>query len=646
MSLMKFAPEIVRLRRVAKAYAAGEFSQLEYRRVRREVIENFHPDHFGQDDTRRRVKKTRQSPTFKRKSHLHTASHSTQPKWQRRLWLVVLFVAVLIIANFAFAARIVSVRERDPNPATSPRFQVSEVRLADFQAYPGIERESVEAVINETLNSVRQRNAEAQHGFTEAELVEVGRFLNAVGVHSGRGDLTAADAQDLVSLIHDQKERRGVSLVQLEEIAATVQTLYRDRGYFLAVAFVPIQEVNDGVVFLRVLPGMLGSISVSGGDSTFLAERFADVLGQPVTHQLVDERLFELNQLPGFKAQAAFEPGSEVGETRLNLDVIEQRTWSTQVWIDNHGDEATGEERITVAGSWLNPRGAGDVLNLGLLASVNPHNQTYGYIEYATPLNGLNQIRVRMANNDFVSERAVELKGDTRLADVAMTRTLHRTRTQSLTVGLGIKHHRLSWDDGPQQKVTFFDGLLAGHRVWDVQRIAADARLAFAAGRIGNDIFAGQDETFWRLGFDALAWTPIELPMLSGEQKLVVKLIGQVTDSQLPASLRLGLGGAGHTRGFSRDALLIDHGVIVGLDLRIPLTLGEFSLFADSAYGEGRNELQPFWGHVTSVGVGWDAVIGANLVSRMSWAMPIAAKGTGGLNDAGPRFYWSLQYER
>ena len=125
MSFMKFAPEIVRLRRVAKAYAAGEFSQLEYRRVRREVIENFHPDHFGQDDTRRRVNNTRQSQTFKRGRHLHAAAHSTEPKWQRRLLLVVLFVAVLIIANFAFAAQIVSVRERDPNPATSPRFQVS-----------------------------------------------------------------------------------------------------------------------------------------------------------------------------------------------------------------------------------------------------------------------------------------------------------------------------------------------------------------------------------------------------------------------------------------------------------------------------------------------------------------------------------------
>ena len=40
MSLMKLAPETVRLRRVAKAHAMGEFSMAEYRQARREVIDN------------------------------------------------------------------------------------------------------------------------------------------------------------------------------------------------------------------------------------------------------------------------------------------------------------------------------------------------------------------------------------------------------------------------------------------------------------------------------------------------------------------------------------------------------------------------------------------------------------------------------
>ncbi|MCZ6641263.1 MAG: hypothetical protein O7F71_06780, partial [Gammaproteobacteria bacterium] len=181
MSFMKFAPEIVRLRRVAKAYAAGEFSQLEYRNARREVIENFHPDHFAQDNTRRRGDAGDSGDTVqlatRRREDLPRALIAVQPGWQKPLSFFVLLVAVMVIANFAFAAQIVAVSERDPNPAASPRYWVKEVQLADFQPYPGIERRSVESTIEETLRLIRQRNAVAQHGFTQAELIEVGRFL-------------------------------------------------------------------------------------------------------------------------------------------------------------------------------------------------------------------------------------------------------------------------------------------------------------------------------------------------------------------------------------------------------------------------------------------------------------------------------------
>ncbi len=54
MSLMKLAPESVRLRRMAKAYAAGEISEAEYRQARREVIDNFSGVPPVDDDTRPR----------------------------------------------------------------------------------------------------------------------------------------------------------------------------------------------------------------------------------------------------------------------------------------------------------------------------------------------------------------------------------------------------------------------------------------------------------------------------------------------------------------------------------------------------------------------------------------------------------------
>ena len=39
---------------------------------------------------------------------------------------------------------------------------------------------------------------------------------------------------DLLALIRDQKSRRGISVVELEELAGVVQNFYRGSGYPLA----------------------------------------------------------------------------------------------------------------------------------------------------------------------------------------------------------------------------------------------------------------------------------------------------------------------------------------------------------------------------------------------------------------------------
>ena len=54
MSLLKLAADSERLRRVARAYAAGEVEEQEYRRIRSEVIERFTPEASVGDDTQQR----------------------------------------------------------------------------------------------------------------------------------------------------------------------------------------------------------------------------------------------------------------------------------------------------------------------------------------------------------------------------------------------------------------------------------------------------------------------------------------------------------------------------------------------------------------------------------------------------------------
>jgi len=57
MTLLRLSPDGERLRRIAKAHAAGELSTPDYRRIRSDVIESFAQDGLGDvsgDDTQQR----------------------------------------------------------------------------------------------------------------------------------------------------------------------------------------------------------------------------------------------------------------------------------------------------------------------------------------------------------------------------------------------------------------------------------------------------------------------------------------------------------------------------------------------------------------------------------------------------------------
>jgi hemolysin activation/secretion protein len=64
----------------------------------------------------------------------------------------------------------------------------------------------------------------------------------------------------------------------------------------------------------------------------------------------------------------------------------------------------------------------------------------------------------------------------------------------------------------------------------------------------------------------------------------------------------------------------------------------------DAGYGKGHNELESSWAHVANLGIGWDVRMGRHLLSSLSWAVPVTAKGTGDLDDEGSQLFWSLRY--
>ncbi|WP_308410605.1 POTRA domain-containing protein, partial [Janthinobacterium sp. ROICE36] len=53
-----------------------------------------------------------------------------------------------------------------------------------------------------------------------------------------------------------------LTLGELRAMASKIASYYQNRGYFLAQAYLPAQDIHDGVVQISVLPGQYGQVQL------------------------------------------------------------------------------------------------------------------------------------------------------------------------------------------------------------------------------------------------------------------------------------------------------------------------------------------------------------------------------------------------
>ncbi len=643
MSLLKLSPEAIRLRRIAKACAAGELSRLEYREARRAMIDKFVASRLRHsEDTQPRfdLDVTQRRPVM--------AAGDDEPVVASRTWMVWLLAALIAVAAAllplsSLAAAIPAVAERDPNPATAPHFAVEQVNVTGVDEY--LDVGAVEAFVADALARVKSTNAPAQHGFNAQELEEVARYLNAIGLHDEETRLSVQDLEDLQALVAAQKARRGVSLVQLEAVARELQAWVRERGYPLARAYVPAQEVASGEVELAVALGRISAIAVSGSDSRGIDQRFADLLGEVASRDAVETKLNVLNRTRGLRAEAAFKPGAEVGTTEMVLDLKQHQDFTGFVQLDNYGVEAVGDERVLLGGQWNSPRGVGDVLRVAAFSSVDPADHQFFELGYLTPvLDGRFAADTSVRFADLALDE-LGVEGDGLLFDATLTdtRTFTRSLRREYVYGLGV--HDLDWDFVDGQRAWFAHTGVSGHRLWDARRIAVEGRLQGLVGGVDDERLE-QDSSFWRLRAVLDAWRPVNL--FGTRARMTLGARWQVTEDVLPPTLRLAGSGPFASKGFEHGRVLLDQGIAVNSTLRFAAPRGDWWLFVDGSYGE-RNDLDA-WVKLTSVGLGWEAELvdenGFRLHSRVTVGYPVAHESSGGFDDDGTQIFWSLRLVR
>jgi len=477
-----------------------------------------------------------------------------------------------------------AVRERDPDPNAGPRVAVSEFKIQGLVEYPklGITHEALMKLAEKIRFALMDEGTLLKSGYTIKELGQLSDLLVKIEEETEGRHVTPMDVQRLVWLVRDQRGKRGITIGQIESVANAITRFYRERGFVLAKAYIPKQHVRDGVINLTVLLGMLGDVKVNNNQlyaADDLKAVFSDMMGKPVTNTAVEENLFLINNYPGIVVDGYFEPGYQVGDTRLNINVKNESRYNADVRIDNHGTKESGLYRFYVDGQINNPLGLADMLQLSYLKAVHPDNTDYYKADYELKLFRPRwRLGVETSKNQFIVDSSsianLNLHGSVYVNAARMKYVFERTRTNNQEYEL--RYEKIKSDlqigdlpdinNGNDQKLTNTSLAYNFAFLSEEKKRLHQGSVKLTTGQIDFGVQPGQEPSYKLLNADYSLLTFWKVPLVDADTRVIYRTSLQYAGINLSSIERFSLAGPTRARGYSPSVFTADDAFYLGID--------------------------------------------------------------------------------
>ena len=378
-----------------------------------------------------------------------------------------------------------------------------------------------------------------------------------------------------------------LSLADLRVLASKITDLYNRSGYFVAQAYLPPQDIKDGVVTIAVIEGRYGKISLD--NKTNVSDRVInDVLGgldsgDPVTTAPLERRLLIISDIPGVEVKSTLSPGSEVGTSDLTVGVTPGQRVTGSVQGDNGGNPYTGVYRLGATVNFNEPFGVGDVLSARFLGSTTG-GLVYGRLSYQAQVEDAT-VGVAYTAFEYKLGRqfsSLDASGSEQIASLYGSYPLIRSYNSNLYALLDFDFR------------TFQDKIGATFSITDKQAWVV------MPGISGNyhDMFGGGGWTSYALiaslgsldiqsplaravdaatartngGYAKLFFSVSRLQQLIGPLSLYGEVRGQIASKNLDVSEKMELGGAYGVRAYPEGEAYGDQGYMATLEARLLLS--------------------------------------------------------------------------
>jgi hemolysin activation/secretion protein len=367
-------------------------------------------------------------------------------------------------------------------------------------------------------------------------------------------------------------------------ICQVIQKHYASKGYILARAFPPVQEVKDNTLTIEIIEGFLGKVEVQGNkhySTKFIQKHFASQLGRAVNYNDVIRSLLLLNDNMDLSVGAIFKKGDSKGQTDLVVIVKDKRALHLYADINNYGSYITTNDRVGVRLDAGNVIGSGDRLTFVEVLGVPFSDLNFSNAIYSIPVtsNGMRlDFSYLYSHFNVGTLSALDLEGMSNIGGALLSQALKRTRSFSSDIYAGFDYKQIKNEQlGSTYSYDKLRVLSLGGKIDYLDRFVgrtlADFSLyagipSFLGGLSAVDPLCSREGAGGRFFIGNASLRRLQkLPMGS---LLILSMTGQGTFNKLPIPQQIYIGGVDTVRGFPLASALGDNGYFGTLELRIP----------------------------------------------------------------------------
>jgi len=379
----------------------------------------------------------------------------------------------------------------------------------------------------------------------------------------------------------------GRSPDDVEQARSALEKAYRDAGYQTVSVQIPPQQVQEGVVLLQVVEGVVERLRVNG--ARFSSPQAIKALtpslaeGKVVNFNDVPREIVALNQLPDRRVTPALRAGETPGTVDVDLNVVETSPLHGSLELNDRHSANTTDLRVNGAVGDNNFLQRGD--SLGLSFQVAPQRAADAkvfsgyYLARFPAANGLSlmlQGTKQDSNVSTLGGAAVTGRGETVGARALLRLPAAKDFFQTFSLGFDFKHFDQTLRVGGSNLVapiTYwpisanYSATLVGER----RETDANLGVTFHVRGLGSNPAAFDTRRYQADGnFIFLRGDVAHTETLGPGFQLFAKAAGQLANQALLDSEEASGGGLSTVRGYLESEVVGDNAAFATLELRSP----------------------------------------------------------------------------